>query len=89
MARRNILNEIERERGIPLNFIVLPLVNQGGQQLAAKELGVSQATISKWLEENGYVSRTIWQKDATPEEKAQIEAAGQRVDALLAGEGAS
>jgi len=53
--------ELEKEHG-DLKKIIPPLVNQHGQQDTAKILKVSQATISRWLRENGYISRIVYQK---------------------------
>lgn len=87
MARVNKIKEMARERGISEDWLVLPLVNRGGQALAARELKVSQATISKWLEDNRYINRAMWQKDATLEDKADILAAHDRVNAALVADG--
>lgn len=54
MAKRFRLREIEQVRG-NLHEVILPLVNAGGQAQAARELGVTQATISAWLSANGYI----------------------------------
>lgn len=54
MAKRFRLREIEHVHG-DLHRVIVPLVNRGGQALAARELGVAQATISAWLKANGYV----------------------------------
>lgn len=54
MAKSHRLQEVEKERGRPLEEIIPPLVNIGGQRRAADELGLSQATISNWLRDNGY-----------------------------------
>lgn len=87
MARRFKLRELEREKGKPLDIIIVPLVNEGGQALAAKKLGVSQSAISDWLRDNGYVSRTYWQKGVTPQERADIDAAADRVNARRIAQG--
>jgi hypothetical protein len=54
MAKSHRLKEVEKERGQPLEQIIPPLVNIGGQRHAADQLGLSQATISNWLRDNGY-----------------------------------
>lgn len=36
------------------------LVNEFGQLEAARILGLSQATISRWLKKNGYIAVTTW-----------------------------
>lgn len=40
--------------------IIPELVNEHGQLEAARILGISQATISRWLKRNGYVAVTTW-----------------------------
>lgn len=69
MPKYRRLKEVEQELG-NLEKLILPLVNRGGQALAAEKLGVSQPTISKWLDENNYVSRTYWQKAITSQEES-------------------
>ena len=54
MARSHRIQEVEKERGQPLEEIIPSLVNIGGQRHAADALGLSQATISNWLRDNGY-----------------------------------
>lgn len=70
------LEKLAEARGKPVewfvDWVIVPEVNIKGQAKAARELGVSQASISGWLKDYGYVSRKFWQKDATPEEKRQI-----------------
>lgn len=56
MAKSRILIALEREKG-DLHKVIIPLVNLGGQKLAATELNVSQATISEWLTRNRYVRK--------------------------------
>lgn len=36
------------------------MVNEHGQLEAARILGLSQATISRWLKKNGYIAVTTW-----------------------------
>lgn len=62
MATRNKLLKLEEEKG-DLNTVIPPLVNAGGQKLAAQELGTTQATISLWLKKNGYKPVTVYQKE--------------------------
>lgn len=81
MPRPNKIEEVAKQRGKPADSIVLPLVNKGGQKLAAYHLGVTQSTVSDWLRDNGYVSRIFWQKATTPQECADIDAAADRVNA--------
>ena len=40
-----------------LHRVIPRLVNEGGQLKAAKVLGLSPATINKWLKDNGYQKR--------------------------------
>jgi hypothetical protein len=56
MAKRNVLQEVERIRG-DLHKVIPPLCNAGGQRLAAQALGVTQATISEWLTRNRYIRK--------------------------------
>lgn len=53
MATPNKLQALERERG-NLHDLIPALVNERGQAGAAAALGVSGATISTWLRDNGY-----------------------------------
>lgn len=53
MATPNKLQALEQERG-NLHDVIPALVNERGQAGAAAALGVSSATISVWLKENGY-----------------------------------
>lgn len=87
MATPRKLEKIERERGKPLDGLILPLVNRGGQKEAAKRLDVSEATISKWLKDNGYVATTLWTKATTPQERADIDAAAEHVNARRIAQG--
>jgi hypothetical protein len=81
MARRFKLRDLEKQKGKALDVIIVPLVNKGGQKLAAEKLGVSQSAISDWLRENNYTSITMWMKKTTPQEHADIDAAHDRVNA--------
>lgn len=53
MAKPNRLRELEAAHG-NLHDVIPDLVNQKGQAGAAAALGVSGATISTWLKDNGY-----------------------------------
>ena|SRR6266540_2667319 len=86
MAKPGKLKVLEAERG-NLERIIPPLVNAHGVVEAARKLKLSGATISDWLKDNGYVSRTYWQKGVTPQERADIEAAHDRVNAKRVAEG--
>lgn len=62
MAVPNRLKELQERLG-DLNEIIPPLVNEHGQAEAARLLGTTQPTISKWLNDNGYVKRAKWERD--------------------------
>lgn len=81
MSKYRRLKEVAIERGKSLEMIIPPMVNRYGQAETARRLGVSQPTISDWLNENGYIGRVVWMKKTTPQEQADIDAAVQRVDA--------
>jgi len=86
MAKKDRLKELEVQKG-NLERLIPPLVNRGGQKLAAEKLGVSQATISKWLKDHRYVASTIWQKQTTPSDMADIERAHDSMNAWRAEQG--
>jgi hypothetical protein len=62
MAKRFQLREVEKVRGSPVAIDIPALVNEGGQPYASQVLGVSQATISKWLQDNGYIRVVRYEK---------------------------
>lgn len=62
MARRFRIKELERQYG-DLHQVIPPLVNQFSQAEAAMRLGVSSATISKWLKDNNYVLKLEYVKE--------------------------
>jgi len=62
MAKRFKLRDIERDRGINLKEEIPKAVNEKGQEYAAKKFGVSTATISRFMQENGYVAKVIYVK---------------------------
>jgi hypothetical protein len=54
MAKPNKLRELEQKHG-DLHKVIPHLVNEHDQRKAAEILGVSTATISTWLKNNGYL----------------------------------
>lgn len=78
------LEKLAIEKGKPLERIILPMVNRFGVVDTAKKLGYAPSTISKWLEDNGYVSSTTWGKATTAQEHADIDAAHDRINELRA-----
>lgn len=56
------LRMLEKERG-DLHAVIPPLVDRCGQIGAAQALGVSSATISRWLKDNGYKGRMVYKRD--------------------------
>lgn len=61
MAKPNRLKALV-EQGIDLEKEIPRLVNEMGQDGAARQLGVSQFTISTWLKANGYQMRIVYEK---------------------------
>lgn len=59
MAAPYKLQALERARG-DLHQVIPPLVNSVGQVEAAKELNISQNTISRWLRDNGYTMQVSY-----------------------------
>ena len=55
------ITEIQKIYG-DLDQIIPKLVNTGGQQYAAFQLNVSNATISRWLKDNNYVAKKTYIK---------------------------
>lgn len=65
MATPYRIRAVEQEHGTPLDTLIPDLVNAlGSQKAAAAQLGLSQATISTWLKEHGYIARIIYTKGA-------------------------
>jgi predicted transcriptional regulator len=57
------IRAVEREHATPIDTLIPDLVNAlGSQKAAAARLGLSQATISTWLKEHGYIARIIYTK---------------------------
>jgi len=86
MAKKDRIKELEAQKG-NLERVIPPLVNKVGQSEAARLLHVSQGTISRWLKENNYTLSSFWQKAVTPQERADIDAAADRVNARRAEQG--
>jgi predicted DNA-binding protein (UPF0251 family) len=61
MTAKKRLAEIKKERG-DLEHVIPLMVNELGQKDAAEKLGVSQATISRWLKAHNFEKRTFWEK---------------------------
>lgn len=55
------MRDLEKEKG-DLNRVIPVLVNQHGQHRAAAILGVSAATVNKWLKDNGYILKQVYIK---------------------------
>lgn len=71
MATPYRLREVEQAHNTPLGELIPRLVNElGSQKLAADRLGISQATISTWLKENGYTAQTVYIKQNEEEQIA-------------------
>lgn len=81
------LEKLAVEKNKPLERIILPLVNRVGVVEAAKQLGYAPSTISKWLTDNGYAPSTTWGKATSAQERADIEAAHDRVNQVRQAEG--
>lgn len=65
MATPNRLQALEQEYNEPIEVLIPRMVNKlGNQRAAADALGISQATISTWLKENGYIAVTQWVKES-------------------------
>lgn len=58
-----IWGEIEQKQGRPLDRLIPDLLDQlGSQKAVADHLGISQASLSRWLKENGYQAKVVWEK---------------------------
>lgn len=62
MAARYKLRDLEERHG-DLHTVIPALVNQHGQYEAGRLLGVSGATISNWLRDNGYTLKTEYVRE--------------------------
>lgn len=71
MARRFVIKELEAAHG-NLHEVIPPLVNKGGQKLAADILGTTQSTVSKWLKDNGYVLVNEYRLREIPKVEAEL-----------------
>lgn len=83
---KQVLKELEREKG-DLELVIPPLVNRIGVVKAGRDLKMSGATVGKWLEDHGYIRRVEWVKETTPQERADIDAAAERVNARRVAQG--
>lgn len=71
MAKPNRLLEVEQAYNTPLDELIPPLVNAlGSQKAAADALGISQATISTWLKDNGYTPKVTYIKQGDTDHAA-------------------
>jgi len=72
MAKPNRLPEVERAHGQPLETLIPDLLAAlGTQKAVADHLGISQATISTWLRENGFVPVVTYVKQEGIEHAAK------------------
>lgn len=55
------VRRLEKEHG-DLHRVIPEMVNNFGQSEAARRLCVSQTTISRWLRQNGYEYRIVWER---------------------------
>lgn len=62
MARSRKLKDLEKKHQ-NLEKVIVTLVNKGGQAEAARELNVTQATISNFLKRRNYRPVTIYRKE--------------------------
>jgi hypothetical protein len=71
LATPHRLRELEQEHNATLDDLIPSTVNKlGSQKSAADALGVSQATISTWLRDNGYTPKTVYIKETKGEQIA-------------------
>ena len=70
MPRQNSMGKIERQKRKPIRTVLIELYNEfGNQKQVAKQLGVSQPTLSTWLAILGLKQKTI----IVPREQTTIE----------------
>lgn len=62
MAKPYRLREVEQEHG-NLHDVIPRLADEHGQDKAGDMLGLSGATISTWLRDNGYKQRKRWERE--------------------------
>lgn len=55
------IRRLEKEHG-DLHRVIPEMVNAYGQWEAGRRLGVSGTTISRWLRQNGYEYRIVWER---------------------------
>jgi len=75
-----VIQELMRKYG-DLNDVIPPMVNEHGQSEAARNLNVSQSTISDWLRANGYERKVIYVKHK-PEKRAREESEAEKMRQL-------
>lgn len=56
------LRDLEGMHG-DLHRVIPELVNAYGQNEAGRRLGVSSATVNRWLKDNGYRRKTCYERD--------------------------
>ena len=74
---KRVIQSLEQAYG-DLHKIIPPIVNQHGQSFAARELNVSQSTISDWLRLNNYERRILYVKRTDKGGKSNKKAGTQR-----------
>ncbi len=63
MATPNKIKALEEQHKTPAHVLIPFWVNTlGSQKAAAARLGLSQATVSQWLKDNGYIPRIVYIK---------------------------
>ena len=63
MATPGKIKALEEQHKTPAHVLIPFWVNTlGSQKAAAARLGLSQATVSQWLKDNGYVPRVVYIK---------------------------
>jgi predicted transcriptional regulator len=71
MPRPSSSEKLEVQYGVPVEQLIPDLLNKlGTQKAVADHLGISQATVSTWLKDNGYVPKTVYVKQEGNENHA-------------------